>query len=72
MRRYYGSLLPENFQKSGQGSLDVECVDSFALWDEIRIDYALRVKENKDHLLCPRSVHLGFLKAWLSLFHPLL
>jgi hypothetical protein len=46
-------FLPENFQESGQGSLDVGGVDSFALWDEIRIDYALRVKENKDHLLCP-------------------
>jgi hypothetical protein len=71
LRRHYWSLLPENFQESGQSSPDVGGVDRFALRHEICIDNALRIKENEDHLLHPRSVHLCLQRAWLALLHPL-
>jgi hypothetical protein len=72
LRGHYRSLVSENFQKSGQGSLDVGGIDDFALLDKVCEDNSLHIKDNENHLLCPRSMHLCLQRAWLALFHPLL
>jgi hypothetical protein len=51
--------------------LDVFGVDCFALGEDIRVDHALWIKEDKDHLFGPASVDTGFYWACLTLFNPL-
>ncbi len=65
-------LFSENLQKCCQGPLDVFGVHSFALGDVVRVDDALRVKEDKNHLLGLGCMDSRFSEAWLTLLNPLL
>ncbi len=64
-------LRLENFKKSSQGLLDVFGVHGFALGEVVRVNDALRVEEDEDHLLGPGRVDFCFSRAWQTLLNPL-
>jgi hypothetical protein len=48
LRQHDGPRLSKNLQKPSQGLLDVFGIDSLALGDAVSVNYALRMKEDKD------------------------